>query len=454
MLIPTPLLHRATASLPHPSPGTQGHALTALCWALAAMAFVSLNPYFLWAHQKQGYALATLALIAAFPLCWRMLSFSGPRIGLMLGFGLFLVYLSLLPKIGGGYTRWFLLIPFTVSLLALRRTELEKAFGIFYWLFSLSLIPGMILWIWTAAGLPVEFTWMTPPSETVQRGVTEYFMVPGAIVLPSNAQMLPHGGIIFRLCGIYDEPGTVGTIAALLLAANRFRLRDPRGIIVFVAGLMSFSIAFAILTSIGITATAIIQRRWKLLPAALMVATMGGVVSGLIPLNYTVDGQPGITVIDNQEGGPAPETRSGDSLGYYGLHEKTRLRFSSVFDNRAQPKMRELLNSYLESPAATLMFGIASDASNQTGGSSVWYLILTNYGAVGFAWLFFLFLAPVVMLWRTAGFVPASLLFCALFLMSFYQRPVIWLPAQIMIYMAGIFCFRRSPRATQQQPAI
>lgn len=442
MFTQTSLLHRAIAA--HPPPKIQGHALTALCWGVAAMAFVSLNPYFLWAHQKSGYALASLVLIAAFPFCWRMLSFSRPRIGLMLGFALFLVYISLLPKIGGGYTRWFLLIPFTVSLLALRRPELERVFGIFYWIFSLSLVPGMILWIWTAAGLPVVFTWMTPPSEIVQRGVIEYFMVPGAVVLPSNAQMLPHGGVIFRLCGIYDEPGTVGTIAALLLAANRFRLRDPRSIIVFIAGLMSFSIAFSILTSIGITAIAIIHRRWKMLPVALLVSAMGGVVSGLIPLNYKVDRQPTITVIDNQNGGLVPEIRSGDNLWYYGLDDKTRLRFSSalsVFDNRAQPKMRALLNSYLESAVTTLMFGIASDASNQTDGSSVWYMILTNYGAVGFAWLFFLFLAPVVMFWRTVGFFPAIFVFCALFLMSFYQRPVIWMPAQLLIYIAGVFCY-------------
>lgn len=372
-----------------------------------------------------------------------MLSFSKPRIGLILGFSLFLVYLSLLPKISGGYTRWFLLIPFTASLLALRRAELEKAFGIFYWLFSLSLIPGMILWIWTVAGLPVEFTWTTPPREIVQRGVIEYFMVPGAIVLPSNAQMLPHGGIIFRLCGIYDEPGTVGTIAAFMLAAYRFRLLDPRSIIVFIAGLMSFSIAFAILTTIGITATAIIHRRWKMLAAAFLVAVMGGVVSGLIPLRYTVDVQPRITVIDNQDGDAVLEKRSGDGLGYYGLHEETRLRFSTVFDNRAQPKMRELLNSYLKSSVATLMFGIASDASNKTDGSSVWYMIFTNYGFIGFAWLFFLFLAPIVMLWRTAGFVPMAFIFCALFLMSFYQRPVIWMPAQLLIYIAGIFCHQQ-----------
>lgn len=431
-----------------PSARAGRNALLLLCISLAAMAFVSLNPYFMWAHQKIYYAAATGLLVLSLPFCRHLLSFSRERIGLMLGFALFLVYLSLLPKTGGGVTRWFLLIPFTVCLLALHTAELKKAFGMLYWLFAVSLIPGMLLWLWTAAGLPVEFAWMTPPTETVQRGVTEYFMIPGAVVLPSNAQMLPHGGIIFRLCGIYDEPGTVGTVAALFLAATRFRLRDPRGAIAFTAGLMSFSVAFSILVGIGMLATAAMQRKWVLLPAALIAASVGGVASGLIPMSYEVTKKPAISVIDNQAGGSAPVVKSGSDLDQYGLQNEARLRFSRVFNNRAQPKMRELFNTYRQSPAGTLLFGVASDASNQTGGSAIWYMILTNFGAVGFLWLFLLFFTPLLLLWRSGGLTPAVILFTLLFLMSFYQRPVIWLPAQIMIYIAGVFCFRSSPRVT------
>jgi hypothetical protein len=426
-----------------PSANTQKHAVDLLCISVAAMAFVSLNPYFMWAHQKIYYAAASLLLIVCLPFYWRALSFSRDRKLLMVGFALFLIYLSLLPKVGGGATRWFFLIPFTVSLLALRSAALEKAFGIFYGLFAASLLPGMLLWVWTVAGLPVEFAWMTPPSETVQRGVIEYFMIPGAVVLPSNAQILPHGGIIFRLCGVYDEPGTVGTVAALFLAATRFRLRDPRGLIVFLAGIMSFSMAFAILVTIGLVATAATEHKWANIPAALIAATMGGLVSGVIPLKYEVATTPAITVLDKQAGRAAPIAKSGSGLDYYGLHNETRLRFSQVFDNRAQPKMRELLNTYLHSPASTWLFGVASDASNQTGGSAIWYMILTNFGAIGFAWLFLLFFTPLLNLWRAGGLAAPVIIFCLLFLMSFYQRPVIWLPAQLFIYIAGIFCCRQ-----------
>ncbi len=455
-----------TTILPKSSAKLQNAALTALCFGLAFMGFVSLNPYFMWSSQKLFYAASSLLLIATFPLCWRLFSFSGSRITLMLGFCLFLIYLSLLPKTDEGFTRWFLLIPFIISLLAVRHAELERAFGQFYWLFSISLIPGMVLWFWTAFGFPVKFVWITPPSETIQRGIIDYFSIPGAVVLPSNAQMLPNGGVIFRLCGVYDEPGTVGTIAALFLAASKFRLRDFRGAIAFMAGLMSFSVAFAILVTLGLVATALTKQRWSLLPFALLTALMGGVVTGFVPLKYDVNVKPNIAIIEkavnptvqNENSVVSDENYKTKLLkekhstpDSFGLHDKTRLRFSDVFDNRAQPKMRDLFENYLQSSASTILLGIASDASNMTGGSSIWYMILTNYGAIGFIWLFLLFLFPPLLFLRKYGFSMLVIIFCSLFLMSFYQRPVIWLPAQLLLYIAGVFCFREALKSANIQ---
>lgn len=68
-----------------------------------------------------------------------------------------------------------------------------------------------------------------------------------------------------------------------------------------------------------------------------------------------------------------------------------------------------------------------------------WYSILTDYGVVGFVWLFFLYFIPLFWLWRAGRLDLSLVLFCALYLMSFYQRPVIWLPAQMLIYFVGIY---------------
>src|SRR6185436_12521816 len=220
--------------------------------------------------------IATLIVIASCAGCFPALTFSRERVLLSIGFALFLIYLSLLPKVHGGTTRWFLLIPFTLALLHLSRADLQQAVAKFQWLFALSLLPGMAAWLWLAAGLPMTFEWIYPPSEIVQRGPTPYFMAPGLVFLPENGMLLPNGGTIFRLCAVYDEPGTVGTIAALTLAATRYRF-DWKGTVCFVAGLMSLSIAFAVLTVIGLGATALAQRRFALLAAALASALVAAV---------------------------------------------------------------------------------------------------------------------------------------------------------------------------------
>ena len=53
---------------------------------------------------------------------------------------------------------------------------------------------------------------------------------------------------IVRLCGIFNEPGFIGTIAALILSASDFNLKDKKNIIILIAGMMSFSLAFALIS--------------------------------------------------------------------------------------------------------------------------------------------------------------------------------------------------------------
>jgi hypothetical protein len=426
-------------ALPGPD-GRQRAAMVGLQVSLALMAFVSLNPYFMWGYQKVYYAVATLLLLASCAGCYRLLLFTRERLILCIAFSLFLIYLSLLPKVLGGTTRWFFLIPFTVALLALRHEDLQKAFEKFYWIFALSLAPGILVWIWLVAGLPIEFQYMRIPPQIAQREVTEYFAFPGAVFLQSNAMTLPNGGIVYRLCGMYDEPGTVGTISALCLAVTRFRLGEIRGGIAFVAGIMSFSIAFAVLMAVGIIVTSVASRRPWLLMAALVSAGVGAIpLSGMTFGNATQSTH--ITVLRSIEGGTLPEEKAPPTVQYrYAPPPDLRLRYSVDFDNRALPEMRELFEKYRGSLAGTLLIGLGSDASIIFGaGSAVWTSVLTNYGIIGFVWLFILYFTPLVYLLRSGRLDVCVILFCTLYLMSFYQRPVIWLPAQVLIYFAGVY---------------
>ena len=424
---------------------------------LAFMAVVSLNPYFMWGYQKVYYAVATLIILGSVAVCPRILSLTRERLALCFAFSLFLIYLSLLPKVHGGITRWFLLIPFTVALLTVGQEDLRRVFEKFYWVFALSLVPGILVWVWIVAGLPFEFRWMTPPSDIVQRGMVAYGERPGVVVLLDNSMVLPNGGIMFRFCGMLDEAGTVGTIAALCLAAARFRLWDIRGAISFIAGIMSFSIAFAVLTVVGFIATAVASKRpW------LLVAALTSIVAGAIPLsglkfdndetiitNVTIVMPSARTTPTTNDDAPITRER-------FSPPSSSRIRQATDFDDRAQAGMRQLFGEYSRSSARTLLFGLASDASIVYGeASAVWYSVLTNYGIVGFAWLFILFFTPLLYLWRSGRLDILVVIFCALFLMSFYQRPVIWLPAQLLIYFAGLYYFESSharPKPPHQDP--
>jgi len=52
-----------------------------------------------------------------------------------------------------------------------------------------------------------------------------------------------------RFFGVFDEPGVVGSYAAFFLLADRFNLRSKQNIILFIAGLLSFSFYFYVVTS-------------------------------------------------------------------------------------------------------------------------------------------------------------------------------------------------------------
>lgn len=421
-----------------------------LAWlqaGIALMAFVSLLPYFLWSYQKPAYAVATSIVLAAAAGSFPAFELHRSRLVLSVAFGLFLVYLSVLPKVHGGTTRWFLLIPFVVVLLHLRTAHLQRAFAVFHWLFALSLLPGMLLWILLLAGVPLELGYITPPADIVQRGVTEYVEWPGAVFMLANGIVLPHGGVLFRLCAVYDEPGTVGTISALCLAATRFRLGDVKGAISLAAGLMSLSIAFAALSVAGLLATALAAKRPALLPVALLCAAVGFVpLSGMkfgdvAAGNMTIVIPAGIQAsLPSTPSATLPAGADGSLRQRFVPAPEWGLRNTPGLDSRSQPWMRTLLGDYLASPVATLMFGVASDASIVHGwGSSVWYRILTDFGIVGFLWLFALFAWPPFQLWRHGRLHAGVVIFCGLFLMSFYQRPIIWLPAQLLIYFAGLY---------------
>ena len=74
---------------------------------------------------------------------------------------------------------------------------------------------------------------------------------------------------ILRLCGVFNEPGLFGTFLGLLLLSDNIDIKKISNLILFIAGILTFSMAFLLLISGG----CIIKYRkdWKLMLIFLLV---------------------------------------------------------------------------------------------------------------------------------------------------------------------------------------
>jgi hypothetical protein len=411
-----------------------------------------------------------------------------PRKGEVIGFTmivLFTIYISFLPKADGGLTRWYFVLPTMLALFIFedeRRADLVKAFS---FIFALSVLPGVIVSLCSIIGIYISFDHKPLLNPVMAAAGGYYLNVPGVLLLGNNVSSLPWGGALYRLCAVYDEPGMVGTIAAFLLAARRFRIKSPVSVIVFAAGLLSFSLAFAVLTVAGFAARVVLARSAKaIIPLALCI--LAGLLAAGVIKPDAAPGQPAVTAdkisnmaiaaqsdrsaspeaepADRQEKvlrdhvrhpGPTQvrkEKGSGDfsnknidiksEPARLEEHESlvvasgSTLRQTQYINNRSLPEMQKLINDYWSSDFKTLMLGVSSDASVVYGGvSQVVTRIFTDFGIVGM--LLFagaMILLAIAVLRRADNPIWAALFF-ALFLLSVYQRPVVWMPYAFTLFI-------------------
>ena len=116
-------------------------------------------------------------------------------------------------------------------------------------LVAVFIVPGIVFWfIHSAIGDPYLFSIGIVPDNIVPNSLKvlhgEYYLkYPLSLNLSSFL-----GQTVYRLLGPYDEPGVIGTLAALILSADNFRLNSKSNLILIIAGILSFSLTFYILT--------------------------------------------------------------------------------------------------------------------------------------------------------------------------------------------------------------
>lgn len=123
-----------------------------------------------------------------------------------------------------------------------------------------------------------------------------------------------------RFAGAYDEPGAIGTIAAVLLCIGKFRIRKWKNIIFLITGVMSMSLAFYVILAVYSFLYFLIIKKNVMLTLAI-IASMG------VFYNYTKTNPIFETLIwdrlewDEEKQGFAGEDRMvGDADDYFDKH--------------------------------------------------------------------------------------------------------------------------------------
>jgi len=312
----------------------------------------------------------------------------------------------------GASIQGYILIALTASIYFIAPDELKlDAFLFFRLLFVLSLIPGMLVWLIHSIGLPIDYLILGEISgqEMLNPAKAEsnnfYYKFPGSVV---TAHHLDEP--LFRLCGMFDEPGVVGTLSVLFLVADSVNLKKWQNLVMFIAGLMSLSMAFFILISLYF-----ILRFSSFYKQILLICFVS------IAIFFTL-----------------PEAMQ-DQLDVRVFNRLSISDMSLSGDNRGNAILEKKWQNWVDSAWTELLFGVSYQV--YPDGSSSWKTLLITKGMVGLATLLGIICLLTYRYYHGWGSLVLLIIFC----LSMYQRPFVWTLPSLMILTGGNIGLKSQP---------
>jgi len=371
---------------------------TRLAAVFALILFAQNPPWPVWDFQSQLVALG-VSIGLLLTMKSSVAYFRGGNLGFLAVLGGF-IYFFLLHGVGGAFRISSAMYALTLLLIfrADSRTG-ARAFGLISYAFSAVLLISLVFWILWQLGLPLPSASISYGAWKGDGGATQidnfYFFV-------SESQTL-----INRFYSVFDEPGVVGTLAAIVLCGLRFDFSLKRTWIVLAGGLFAWSLAFVVLSIAGLMLFKK-GRKLKLYLAGTLVvvlATIVIVVGSVLP--------------------------SDDSAGLLLLYRIANFSEYGV-SSRTDDKLNEYFFDYISS--FRFLFGEGTNFFQEhpellSGQGAILYLL--EYGLLG---MVFLLMGYVALIRSHIAAHLQGYLLLGIFLMSFLQRPHMMTPWQIVLF--------------------
>ncbi|MBR7111963.1 MAG: hypothetical protein IKC75_03470 [Clostridia bacterium] len=329
------------------------------------LVFLDMRPYIVWSgFSVLGYRIYTaLILVVTFYMGYRILSKKkvvvGPTVpdlteknkihsSLLLASALIVILFFYEVFLSGVVT--VTQQPFNMAMLCVHVglmlftlqdcNVLQRVFVATKNIFAIILIPAIFVFLLLQMGITVPSTSIVA-SEGINGAVRSYDLYLGLAV------MIRQGGIEFlnRLCGLFEEPGFVGTMGVFFLLGDKLTLKKWQNVVILIACFFTFSLAFVFLLLIGLLLRLIgnLKQRTYFVLSLILIASLvvGYFIFMSLPLTGTLGELQARMVIT--EDGLVGDNRFGSSdlaVAAYDNFMKSDLRtrlFGYGQDNRVIP---------------------------------------------------------------------------------------------------------------------
>ena len=209
-----------------------------------------------------------------------------------------------------------------------------------------------------------------------------------------------------RLCGLFNEPGYFGTILALTLIASNFNMKKISNIVMLIAGILTASMAFFTLVGLYVFFVNIYK------PKRLITILLVFFVSSFVLIKT----------------GIVPQTLVDHILGRFVFEDG-----KFVGDNRSSTAIDDAFTNMFKS--SKVWFGYGDHLPVDQESTLTYKFYVLQYGIIGalLTWGVLLFASL-----KTSKCSLSVLTFIALFFISIYQRPGIFVLCYFVVLFGGV----------------
>ena len=361
----------------------------------------------LWGANFHSIWIGTIYTLSAFTALLSILlfDFSKKNYGMLFAIASVIIYIlfGIFHSYNSEYNGVFLAVQ-CISFLLLPNDIKKYSFKFFKKIWVVICVIGIVCFLFYAFKIPVPYQ------------EVPYYFGDSLKYINYGVSFLYQDSEMFRLCGLCNEPGYLGTICALILCADCIKIRKKTNIVILIAGLMTFSVAFFVILIVYLIMKAMVaihnnkNTKKKILYYICLVF--------LVIFYFIV----------------LPNIKTGDTAIDKTIQRLTITSEGLVGDNRTTSDFDALFESSL---STNPLFGMGKGyvRASEVGDNSSYKIYIIEYGIMGSALIWGTLL--VAALYKNTK-NKNVILFVVVFFASIYQRPNIIALPYLLILIGGI----------------